>query len=108
MDAIPLAVRKDGLGCLHQAVRFLSPAQVIRYLDNPNAEVVGDALDGRMCVHVPFGGVKKILNILARREIPLVIFERFDHQRPCLGRDIPVLRQRLDARDDVGVSFGIE
>ena len=108
MDAIPLAVRKDGLGCLHQAVRFLSPAQVIRYLDNPNAEVAGDALDGRMCVHVPFGGVKIVLDILSRREIPLVILERLDHRRPRLGRDIRGLRQRLDALDYVGVSLGVE
>ena len=108
MDAIPLAVRKDGLGCLRQTVRFLSPAQVIRYLDNPNAEVVGDALDGRMCVHVPFGGVKIVLDILSRREIPLVILERLDHRRPRFGRDVRVLRQRLDTWDHVYVALGIE
>ena len=72
------------------------------------AEAVGDALEGSMRVHVPYGGVKIALNVFPRREIPLVIFERLDHRRPCLGRDIPVLRQRLDARDHVRVSFGIE
>ena len=108
MEAIHLAVREDGLGRCRQTVRFLSPAQVIRYLTDRNAEAVGDALEGSMRVHVPFGGVKIVLDMLPRREIPLVIFERFDHQRPCLGRDIRVLRQRLDTRDHVRVSFGIE
>ena len=61
-----------------------------------------------MRAHVPFGGVKIVLDVLPRREIPLVIIERLDHRRPCPGRDIRVLYQRLDARDDVGVSFGIE
>ena len=108
MEAIPLAVREDGLGRCHQAVRFLSPAQVIRYLNDRNAEAGGDALEGSMRAHVPFGGVKIVLDVLPRREIPLVIFERLDHRRPCPGRDIQVLRQRLDARDHVRVSLGVE
>ena len=61
-----------------------------------------------MRVHVPFGGVKIVLDVLPRREIPLVIFERLDYRRPCLGRDIRVLRQRPDARDHVRVSLGVE
>ena len=61
-----------------------------------------------MRVHVPFGGSKIVLDILPRREIPLVIFERLDHRRPFLGRDIQVLCKRLDARDDVRVSLGVE
>ena len=61
-----------------------------------------------MRVHVPFGGCKTVLDVPARREIPLVIFERLDHRRPCLGRDIRVLRQRLDARDHVRVTLGVE
>ncbi len=61
-----------------------------------------------MRVHVPFGGVKIVLDMLPRREIPLVIFERLDHGRPCPGRDIRVLRQRLDARDHVRVALGVE
>ena len=108
MGSIHLAVREDGLGRCRQTVRFLSPAQVIRYLNDPNAEAIGDALEGSMRVHVPFGGVKKVLDILPRREVPLVIFERLDHGRPCLGRDIRVLRQRLNARDHVRVSLGVE
>ena len=66
MGSIPLAVREDGLGRCHQAVRFLSPAQVIRYLNDRNAEVAGDALEGSMRVHVPSGGVKIVLHVLAR------------------------------------------
>ena len=108
MGAIRIAVAKDGLGCLHQAVRFLSPAHVIRYLNDPNAETIGDALEGSMRVHVPFRGCNVVLNVPARSEIPLVIFERLDHGRPCLGRDIHVLHQCLDARDDVRVSFCVE
>ena len=108
MDAIRLAAAKDGLGRCRQAVCFLSPAQVIRYLNDPNAEAIGDALEGSMRLHVPFDGIKVILHVLARREIPLVIFEGLDHWRPCLGWDIQVLRQRLDARDDVGVPLGVE
>ena len=83
MNAIPLAVREDGLGRCQQAIRFLPPAQVIRYLNDPNAEAIGDALEGSMRVHVPFGGVKIVLDVLARREIPLVFFECLDHRRPC-------------------------
>ena len=105
MDAIRLIVREDGLGRCHQTVRLLSPAQVIRYLNDRYAEAIGDALEGSMRVHVPYGGVKMVLEVLPRREIPLVISERFDHRRPCLGRDIRVLRQRLDTRDHVRVIF---
>ena len=108
MGSIRLAVREDGLGRCQQAVRFLPPAQVIRYLNDRNAEAVGHALEGSMRVHVPFGGVKTVLDMLPRREIPLVIFERLDHRRPCLGRDIRVLHQRLDARDHGRVSLGVE
>ena len=108
MDAIRLAVREDGLGRCRQAVCFPPPAQVIRYLNDPNAEAIGDALQGSMRVHVPFDGIKVVLDILSRREIPLVIFERLDHWRPCLGRDLPVLRQRPEARDHVRVSLAIE
>ena len=108
MDAIPLAIAKDGLGCCRQAVCFLSPAQVIRYLNDPNAEAIGDALEGSMRVHVPFGGVKIVLDIFPCRKIPLVIFKRLDQWCPCFGRDLPVLRQRLNARDDVGVPLGVE
>ena len=108
MDAIPLAVCEDGLGRCRQAVRFLSPAGVIRYLNDRNSEAVGDALEGSMPAHVPFGSVKTVLDILPRREIPLVIFERLDHRRPFLGRDIRVLRKRLDARDHVHVALGVE
>ena len=46
MDAIRPAVRKDGLGRFRQTVRFPPPAQVIRYLNDPNAEAIGDALEG--------------------------------------------------------------
>ena len=108
MGSIPLPVREDGLGRCQQAVRFLSPTQVIRYLNDRNAEAVGDAPEGSMRADVPFGGVKTVLDMLPRREIPLVIFERLDHRRPCLGRDIRVLHQRLDARDHGRVSLGIE
>ena len=108
MGSIPLPVREDGLGRCQQTVRFLSPAQVIRYLNDRNAEAAGDALEGSMRVHVPFGGVKTVLDMLPRREIPLVIFERLDHRRPCPGRDIRVLHQRLDARDHGRVSLGVE
>ena len=108
MDAIRLAVREDGLGRCHQTVRFLSPSQVIRYLKDRNAEAAGNTLEGSMRAHVPFGGVKIVLDVLPRREVPLVIFERLDHRRPCLGRDIRVLRQRLDARDHVYVALGVE
>ena len=66
MDAIRLAVAKDGLGRCRQAVCFLSPAQVIRYLNDPNAEAIGDALEGSMRLHVPFDGIKVILHVLAR------------------------------------------
>ena len=61
-----------------------------------------------MRVHVPFGGVKIVLDIFPRREVPLVIFERLEHGRPCPGRDIRVLRQGLDARDHGRVSLGVE
>ena len=108
MDAIRLAVREDGLGRFRQTVRFLPPAQVIRYLNDPNAEAIGDALEGSMRVHVPFGGVKIVLDVLARREIPLVFFECLNHRRPCLGRDIRVLRQRLNTWDHVHVALGVE
>ena len=108
MGSISLAIAKDGLGRCRQAVCFLSPAQVIRYLNDSNAEAIGDALEGGMRVHVPFGGAKIVLNVPARREIPLMIFERLDHWRPCLDWDIRVLRQRLNARDDVGVPLGVE
>ena len=108
MDAIRLAVHEDGLGRCHQTVRFLSPARVIRYLNDRNAEAGGDAVEGSMRAHVPFGGVKTVLDILPRREIPLVIFERLDHRRPFLGRDIRVLYKRLDARDHVRASLGVE
>ena len=92
MDAIPLAVREDGFGRCRQAVCFLSPAQVIRYLNDRNAEAVGHALEGSMRAHVPFGGVNIVLDVLPRREVPLVIFECLDHGRPRFGRDIQVLR----------------
>ena len=74
MDAIPLAVREDDLGSFHQPVRLKSPAQVIRYVNDPNAEAIGDALEGSTRVHVPFGGVKIVLDIFPCREVPLVIF----------------------------------
>ena len=67
-----------GLGRCHQTVRFLSPTQVIRYLNDRNAEAVGHALEGSMRAHVPFGGVKTVLDMLLCREIPLMIFERLD------------------------------
>ena len=108
MGSIPRAVREDGLGRCRQTVRFLSPAQVIRYLNDPNAEAIGDALEGSMRADVPFGGVKIVLDILPRREVPLVIFERLVHGRPCPGRDIQVLRQRLNTWDHVYVALGVE
>ena len=49
-----------------------------------------------MRVHVPFGGVKKVLDVLPRREVPLVIFERLDYRRPYLGRDIRGLMENPD------------
>ena len=108
MGPIRLAVREDDLGCFRQTARFLPPAQVVRYLNDRNAEAIGDALEGSMRVHVPFGGCKIVLDVFARREIPLVILERLDHRRPCLGRDIRVLRQRLNTRDHVYVALGVE
>ena len=66
MGSIPLAVCEDGRGHCHQAVRFLSPTQVIRYVNDRNAEVASDALEGSMRVHVPFGGAKIVLHVLAR------------------------------------------
>ena len=65
MDGITLAISKDGFGRCRQAVRFLSPAQVIRYLNDPNAEAIGDALEGSIRIHVPFDGIKVILHVLA-------------------------------------------
>ena len=66
MDAIGLVVREDSLGRCHQTVRFLFPAQVIRYLNDRYAEAIGDALEGSMRVHVPSGDVKMVLDVLAR------------------------------------------
>ena len=54
-----------------QTVRFLPPAQVIRYLNDRNAEAVGDALEGSMRVHVPFGGVKTVLDVLGAPRDPV-------------------------------------
>ena len=66
------------------------------------------ALEGSIRLHVPFGGVEIVLDVLARREIPLVVFERLDHWPPCLDWDIRGLRKRLNARDDIRVSFCVE
>ena len=103
MDAIPLALREDDLGRFRQTVCLLSPAQVIRYVNDRYAEVIGDALEGSMRAHVPFGSVKVVLEVLPRREISLVSFECLDHRRSCLGWNIRVLRQLPDAAIRVSV-----
>ena len=62
-----------------------------------------------MRVHVPFGGAKKILNILARREIPLVIFERLDHQSPVSRPGYPRFSARAWMRGIMSAyPFGVE
>ena len=108
MHTVGLFVREDGLTRRHQALRFLSPIRIIRYLGDRNTEALRRALKHGVIAHVPFGRVEIVRDVFPRREIPLVIFERPDHRRPCLGRDIPVIRERLHARHHVRIPLGVE
>ena len=42
---------------------------MIRYLNDPNAEAIGDALEGNMHLHVPFEGIKVTLQFQKDRSI---------------------------------------
>ena len=107
MHTVGLFIGEDSLTRRHQAVRFLSPIRMIRYLGDRNIEALRRALKGGVIAPVPFGRVKIVRDVFPRQEIPLVIFERPDHGRPCLGRDIPVIRERLHARHHALSCIGI-
>ena len=102
MHTVGLFIREDSLTRRRQAIRFLSPIRMIRYLGDRNIEALRRALKGGVIAHVPFGRIKIVRDVFPRREIPLVIFERPDQGRPCLGQDIPVIRERLHARHPQG------
>ena len=96
-------------GRCRQAVCFLSPTQVIRYLNDRNAEVVDCATEGSIRVHVPFGGSEIWSSTYFRAERSRWCFSSASIiGRPFLGRDIQVLCKRLDAWDHVRVSLGVE
>ena len=95
MHTVGLLVRENGLTRRRQALRFLPPIRIIRYLGDRNIGALRRALKAGEIAHVPFGRVKIVRDVFPRREIPLVIFERPDHRRPCLGRDILSTAERI-------------
>ena len=108
MHTVGLLVREDNLTRRRQALRFLPPIRMIRYLGYWNIETLRRALKGGVIAHVPFSRVEIVRDVFARREIPLMIFERPDHGSPCLGGDILVIRERLHARHQFRIPLGVE
>ena len=108
VGATGLAVREDGPARFHQPLGLASPASVLRRLGDRHVGLGRRVAESVTPLHVPVGTGEEVLDLLPRRELALVILERPDHGLAPCGRDVRVLRERPDARDQLGIAAGVE
>ena len=108
MDAISSLVGEEGLDRGRQALGLLPPVRVGGNPGHLDFLIRRNVLERGARIHVPFRFAWIAQDMFARRDKALVILKHLDHGRPLLGRDIRILRKRLDARDHVHVARGVE
>ena len=108
VGATGLAVREDVLAILHQPLGHASPAPIAGQLGDRRVAVDRRVPESATPFHVAAGGGEEVLDLLPCREVAFVILQRPDNGRAAFGRDVRVLRQRPDVRDQLGIAAGVE
>ena len=108
MWTVRLAAGEDGLARRRQALGLLPPVRVGGNPGHFDSLILRKVLERGARIHVSFRFPWIVQDMLAGRDKALVLLKHPDQGRPCLGRDIRVLRKRPDARDHVHVALGVE